>query len=164
MKDKRIFLLPAKFMELLWTDQDFFSEVSKLKKVVANTNNFPRHDQWLDENGMMRMTFALAGYSEEDVKISISNKMLTISSEGIDNVIKPVQELENVNLDEKNIKIHQGLISRGIARRSFILKYIVADEFDLSMIKASMKNGLLNLTIPHSENEFKVTEIKIAKE
>ncbi len=158
--NKRIFLIPSKFMELLWTDQEFFNDVSKLKKI--NTSNFPRHDQWLDENGLMRMTFALAGYSIEDIKISVCDKTLTISSDGMGIVAaKPPEE---ISLDEKNVKIHQGLISRGIARRSFIVKYIVADEFNLSMMKASMKNGLLEIIIPHAENEFKVIDIKIEKD
>ena len=172
LKEKRIFSLPARFLDLLWVDQDFYLDVSKLKK-VANPSNFPRNDQWADENGF-HMSFALAGYSADDVKVNIYKNILSISGDGMEDVKvaepAPQADIELLNLDElsleakdKKVKIHQGSISRGIARRKFNVRFVIADEFDMLGVKAVMKNGLLDIVIPHCV-ENKTTEVKIERE
>ena len=165
MREKRLFSIPAKFIELLWSDPDFFAEVSRIKK-VTNTWNFPKSDQWNDDAGL-HMNFALAGYSPDDIRITVEGNLLIINSAGIDDikvVESPEEIVETTEDRERKVKIHYGLISRGIARRSFDVKFVIADEFNLSKIHASMKCGLLDLTIPHREEKIEPIFVKIEKE
>ena len=52
-------------------------------------------------------------------------------------------------------------IYKGVARRSFNLGYKIASKFDLSQAEASMKDGLLKISVPYAESSKpKVLKIK----
>ena len=89
------------------------------------------------------MVFALAGYGAEDLVVEVCGPKLSIysksqeageESESKDGIPKP--------------SISHGIVSRGIARRSFKVSYFISDEFDTEKLSASMNKGLLSLTIP----------------
>ena len=71
--------LPAKIIEQLYNDEEFFREVSSVKKL--SLSRFPKNDQWLSEEGF-NMVFALAGYGSEDLSVSVHGSTLIISSKG----------------------------------------------------------------------------------
>jgi len=135
--------VPQKVITLLFNDDSFYSNVTSNKKVTIQ--KFPRNDQWVDDDGL-RMSFALAGYSSEDLKVSVTGGTLTI---------------ENKKRIDSNNAIQKGLIFRGIAKRNFCESIYVHEKFDVAKTEAEMKNGLLNVLIPFSEErELKEVTIK----
>ena len=150
--------ISGRIIDLLWMDDEFYREVSSLKKASAS-NKFPRTDQWCDSEGF-HMAFALAGYSIEDIDVLFSGSELIISGSGsrmstedsANNQTLKDSQLEEYPQRGKNKQIQQGIIVRGIARRSFKAKYYINPRFDLELARASMENGLLEVVIPLSSN------------
>lgn len=153
--------ISGRIIDLLWMDDEFYREVSALKK-ASSSNKFPRTDQWCDGEGF-HMAFALAGYSVGDISIDFAGNQMIISGNG-SKMNGEASEPSDVgsesikNIDDeypqrgKNKQIQQGIIVRGIARRSFRSKYYISPNFDLSSAHATMKDGLLEVVIPLSSN------------
>jgi HSP20 family molecular chaperone IbpA len=154
MKDVSRVSIPARVLDLLWTDDEFFREVSSNKK-VSSSGKFPRCDQWCDESGF-HMAFALAGYSPGDVTLAAKGNEIQITGSG--NKLEAIEHMPDPDLEEypakaPNIVVQKGLISRGIARRNFKTRFYINKIFDVSRTSASMKDGLLELTVPRKEEE-----------
>jgi len=113
---------------------------------------FSIFDQWLDTPQRTMRTFSprvevrelekefvlraeLPGLSKEDVKLSLENRVLTISGE------KKLEKRE----DKDNVYIRE--TAYGEFSRSFNL----SDGIDESNIKAEYKDGILMVTLPKSE-------------
>lgn len=164
-KTKIRFSIPGKIIDSLWNDDKFFQEISKIKKIESN---FPRYDQWKDDTGF-HLTFALAGYSSEDLLISFMGQSLIISAKGLEKLDsaqpEPISDeevlLSDLEVKTVNLSLSRGFVSRGIARRSFKLSLYISEEFNLAEAKANMENGLLYIYIPHKEIEEQ--QIKINK-
>jgi HSP20 family protein len=127
--------MPSKVVELLWNDESFYREVEGNKKVTIS--KFPKYDQWCDDK-YLNMTFALAGYSKDDIDLEITGNKL---------ILRNINNMKNP--DDKSLQ--QGFIIRGIARRDFKLGFELSSEFDLDKAEANMKNGLLNIKVPKGE-------------
>ena len=134
--------LPAKIIEQLYNDEEFFREVSSVKKL--SLSRFPKNDQWVSEEGF-NMVFALAGYGSEDLNVSVHGSKLTISSK---NHIQMPKE------DEPQKTISHGVVNRGIARRNFKISFIINEEYDITKTFATMEKGLLHITIPTQAEMF----------
>lgn len=126
--------IPQRVISLLFSDDSFYNETVSGKKVVLS--KYPRNDQWVDEDGL-HINFALAGYSSEDIKITAVGNTISIEN--------------NKKLEESNA-MQKGLIVRGIAKRNFSETIFVHSNFDVSRTYAEMKNGLLSISVPNSEN------------
>lgn len=155
--------IPGRIYDLIWNDEEFFRDMSQNKK-ASTTNKFPRYDQWCDEEGL-HMAFALAGYSSSDIKISVKDNEVTVSS--FAEKQEPEHEPEaddGLEFAERKAlpSVNYGVIVRGIARRNFKTKFVLHQMFDTNMIKASMKNGLLEIIVPKLDHEktIKIIEIK----
>lgn len=164
MKSSRI-SIPGRIVHLLLHDDEFFREVTNLKK-ASTAGSFPKYDQWCDQDGF-HMEFALAGYAKKDVEICYSGQELIIRSVKTNQDFLPAQEQEEEVIPEivtrhsSSPKIQQGAIVRGIARRSFSVNYLIGQEFDVAETKASIKDGLLHILIPLKvEITTKTIEIK----
>lgn len=160
--------IPGRVIQLLLHDDEFFREVTNLKK-ASTAGSFPKYDQWCDADGF-HMEFALAGYAKKDLEICYSGQELIVRS------VRAIQEsqpyINNDSLDEEIIpevitrntsspKIQQGAIVRGIARRNFSTNFLISQEFDVSSTIATVKDGLLHLLIPtKTEITTKTIEIK----
>jgi HSP20 family molecular chaperone IbpA len=134
--------VPHKMISLLFNDDSYFSEVLKNKKIVIN--KYPRNDQWVDESGL-NISFALAGYSSEDIKVEFKGRVIYVS---------------NKNKIEESNSMQKGLIVRGIAKRNFVEEMYVHPDFNISEISAEMKDGLLKIKIPLLAKED-LTEVSI---
>ena len=135
--------IDAKIIELLFNDDEFFREVNNNKRLQIG--RFPRTDQWCDENGF-NLAFALAGFSLEDITVSVGGRVLSISSEKI-----PSSDL--------------GVIHRGIAKRSFKKSYYLDYVLDTNNIVSTMKDGLLKVTVPIiSLEDLKENIIEVSNE
>lgn len=155
--------IPGKIYDLIWSDEEFFRDISQSKK-ASTANKFPRYDQWCNEDGL-HMAFALAGYSASDIKVSIRDSEITVSS--FSEKQEPEQEVEmedGLEFSERKAlpSVSYGVIVRGIARRNFKTKFVLHQMFDTNMTKATMKNGLLEIVVPKREQDktTKIIEIK----
>ena len=167
MKQKIRYSFPGRIYELLLADDKFLHEVAKIKKIE---NSFPRYDQWRDEAGF-HISFALAGYSDSDISITIRGQQLMLSADGLDDIVEA--EIINPSIiselsigDEDSIKnaktsVHKGVVNRGIARRSFRTNLYVSEEFDLTNIVAKMEHGLLHIFAPEKNVEDVKVEINV---
>ena len=154
--------IPGRVLDLLWSDDEFFREVTSHKK-TSSAGKFPRCDQWCDEAGF-HMAFALAGYSPKDVIVEVKNNELYISGAG--NKVDALEKGVSASDDEYPAKVpkagvQQGMIVRGIARRNFKTKYFINTSFNLAKVSSTMKNGLLEILVPKKEEEeLKTIDIK----
>jgi len=147
--------IPGRLLDLLWSDDEFFRDISSHKK-VSSAGKFPRCDQWCDDKGF-HMAFALAGYSPNDVEVAIKNNELHIN--GLGSKVDTTEPSGLITKDDEDeypakspkIGVQHGIIVRGIARRNFKTKYFINPAFDLSKADASMENGLLEILIPRKE-------------
>lgn len=93
-----------------------------------------------------RITMALAGFSQDDITITLENDLLTIEG-----------AVEQKEEDEGKDYIH-----RGIATRSFVRKFQLADLIKVN--EASFDNGLLHIDLEREIPEHKKPRrIPIAK-
>ena len=90
----------------------------------------------------------MAGYSREDVTVSCEGSLLSISSEN------KVDSGENSQQG-----LSKGIISRGIARRSFKTSFFISPLFDTSKLSARMREGLLTLSVPRAESNGTINVI-----
>lgn len=165
-QNKKRYSVPAKLIELLFTDDSFLNEVIKTKKTLAE-KRFPRMDQWAG-NGGFNMKFALAGYSPDNVKVIVEGNTIHVRSDGLENerYVPPSPSSEDDAFKEynkdPNSEVYMGYVSRGIARRSFEIGYVISEEFDVSKTEAHMQDGLLHIFIPNSNVED-LGEVKVIK-
>lgn len=144
--------VPCRIIDNLYNDEEFFREVTSLKKI--SLSRFPKNDQWVSEDGF-HMVFALAGYGPEDLSVQVCGSRVTISSNG---------QLPLVEEDQKPKQVvSHGVVNRGIARRNFKVSYFISEEFESSLVRAKMEKGLLTLTIPHKTDQ-EVKNISILNE
>ena len=95
-----------------------------LSQVVSTNNrsNFPPFNIVKDGDGT-QIQLALAGYSREDISVTIQDKVLTISSSGVDK--------------QDDIEYNY----RGVAKRAFIIKFSIGQYQEVKDV--SMKDGML---------------------
>lgn len=104
-------------------------------------------DIYENKNGL-HFEIACTGLTKSDIQIDIEGDVLKI------NYNKPKEE-DCCEVNDCNY------IYKGVARRSFNLGYKIASKFDLSQAEASMKNGLLKISVPYAESSKpKVLKIK----
>lgn len=104
----------------------------------------PAVDVQEDENSFL-LEAEMPGMSEKDVDIHVENNMLTLSS-----------KKEEENREEK-----KGYVLRERRSASFSRSFMLPKNVDSEKIEASMKNGILKLSIPKSE-EAKPKKIEIS--
>jgi len=92
-----------------------------------------------------RIEVAAPGLEKEDLKISVEDSVLTISSE---------KKTENEEKDDQYIR-------REFSYNSFRRSFNLPEETNLDKVSAKHKNGVLNVYIPKSE--VKVTTSKEVK-
>lgn len=97
-----------------------------------------------EEDAAFQVRMELPGVAKDDVKITMENNLLTVRGE-------KKQERES-----KGTNYHRAERGYGAFQRSFTLPTTVKGE----RIEASFKDGILNITLPKSE-EAKPKEIEV---
>jgi HSP20 family protein len=93
-----------------------------------------------------RIEVAAPGLEKEDMKVSVNDGVLTITSE------------KKINEEEKK----ENFIRREFSYSSFSRSFTLPDEVDSEKIIAKHKNGVLNIQIPKAEAKVSlVKEVKI---
>ena len=97
------------------------------------------HDQ--GEADRLRITLAVAGFSEEDLEVSPEEHQLVIRGRQAD------------------VGIERDYLHRGIAARQFQRMFVLADG--MQVVKAELRNGLLSIDLIRPEPQRMVKKINI---
>tara|TARA_R100000322_G_scaffold163454_1_gene127030 strand:- start:11 stop:445 length:435 start_codon:yes stop_codon:yes gene_type:complete len=100
------------------------------------------------QNDTLCFDIACVGLEKNEIKVSVEGNTLKVAYK------KPSVE-SNPSNEEAPEYLH-----RGIARRSFDMGWKVSPDYNLSNLDATMRNGLLQITVPKSE-EAKAKTITI---
>ncbi|MDU8944733.1 Hsp20 family protein [Ovoidimarina sediminis] len=123
-----------------------FEQLERLVERTAKTegNGYPPYN--IEQTGPTgyRITLAVAGFSDDDLSITIEDRQL---------VIRGRQAEE----DGERIFLH-----RGIAARQFQRSFVLADGVEVT--GAATKNGLLHVDLNKAEPDRVVQTINIRKE
>lgn len=91
----------------------------------------------------LRITLAVAGFSEDDLSVTVEDNQLVIRG-------------RNAEDTSQRVYLH-----RGIASRQFSRNFVLAEGIEVK--NAGLDNGLLNIELERPVPEPKVTEIKISR-
>jgi HSP20 family protein len=123
--------------------KDFFNTNSTFVSPIDQKIGHPV-DIYENEKGLF-FEIAATGLSKQDIKISIEGEVLRIIHDKVEEQV-----------DKTKVRYY----NKGLSKRSFNLGYKIARRFDLNAIDAQMKDGLLKISLPHTE-ENKPQEVKI---
>lgn len=98
-----------------------------------SSSSFPKYDIIKQEDGSAQIQFALAGYSKDDVDVSVKGNILTISSKGL-------------NKDSSVCYNHRGSDHlMYIAKRAFTINFEISKNHEVK--SASMEHGMLTVFV-----------------
>lgn len=124
-----------------------FEDIERVLDKVSKTtdDNYPPYNierlSFQDgKENLIRITLAVAGFSKDDLEITVEDKQLLI-----------IGRQKN---DETKEYLH-----RGIAARQFKRTFVLADGIEV--IKADLENGLLSIDLVRPEPETLVRKVKI---
>ena len=113
-----------------------------LFRVSKGADSFPPYNVEQIDEDLLRMSLAVAGYSEDDLDVTQENNQL---------VIRGHQEH-----DESRHFLH-----RGIAARNFIKSFILADGMKIE--SAHLDNGLLIIDLKRPKAEKIIRQIPVQR-
>ena len=102
---------------------------------ATDSSNYPPHNVIITGDDTRTIEFALAGFTQDDVNITVEDAVLTISSESIEG-------------DEDTVYIH-----KGISARSFVKRFNLAEYWEVS--SAEFHNGILTISLKQEIPEAK---------
>ncbi len=122
-----------------------FEQLERLVERTAKTGNdgYPPYNIEQKTENAYRITLAVAGFSEDDLSITVEDSSLVIRG----------RQSED---DETRIFLH-----RGIAGRQFQRSFVLADGVDVG--EAVMEHGLLHVDLTRSVPDSVVQTIKIKR-
>ena len=94
--------------------------------IATNRSNFPPYNILKTEDKGTELQLALAGYSRDDLKVTVQDKVLTISSSGVDK--------------QDDIEYNY----RGVAKRAFTIKFSIGQFQEVKDV--SMRDGMLYIS------------------
>ena len=109
---------------------------------TSNRSNFPPFNIVKDSEGT-QIQLALAGYSSDDISVTVQDKILTISSSGVDK--------------QDDVEYNY----RGVAKRAFTTKFSLGQYHEVKDV--SMRDGMLYVSteeILPEEKKLKTFTIK----
>ena len=122
---------------------DFFSNPNYL--IGKEKSSYPMNiNRVVDENGVVKayhLEYALAGFKKDEIKITISNDILTVKAEH--------------NTEETSEETERETVYRGISYRNLSMSYKLMDNVDKKNITSKFENGLLEINIPARIEEEK---------
>lgn len=100
-----------------------------------NTPTFPHYNLTIVDENTYRIDVALAGYSKDELDITLDGTLLTISG----------KKSEDTSYTENKEEKYPKRIHNGIAKRNFYLKFKVIEGS--KVINPKFENGLLTLVV-----------------
>lgn len=122
-----------------------FEQLDRLLERSAKSaaEGYPPYNIEQTSETSYRITFAVAGFAEEDLEITVENHQLVIHGRQRDDA-------------EARMYLH-----RGIAARQFQRSFVLADGVEVT--GANLENGLLHVDLAQERPERRVQTIKIAR-
>ncbi|MCO6385175.1 MAG: Hsp20 family protein [Vannielia sp.] len=120
-----------------------FEQLERLVERTAKSGNegYPPFNIEQSGDSSYRITLAVAGFSEQDLSITVEDSQLVIRGRHTDD-------------EDGRVFLH-----RGIAARQFQRSFVLADGVEVA--GATMENGLLHVDLTRAEPETVVQTIKI---
>jgi HSP20 family molecular chaperone IbpA len=121
-----------------------FDDLERLLDTTAkaSSDGYPPYNiEQIGEDGL-RITLALAGFSDEDLTITLDDRQLVIRGKQGE--------------DKDRVYLH-----RGIAARQFQRSFVLAEGIEI--VSASLDSGLLNIDLVRPKVESRPRVIKINK-
>ncbi len=109
----------------------------------SGTDGYPPFNIEQVSERAYRITLAVAGFSEDDLSITVEDRKLVVRG-------------RSPKRDETRVFLH-----RGIAARQFMKSFVLADGVDVT--GAATENGLLHIDLERAEPEKVVQSIQIRK-
>ena len=123
-----------------------FDEIERLLDQVSKSGNegYPPYniEQIANDEGVikLRITLAVAGFTDDDLDITVEDKQLVIKGKQTD--------------DPTRTYLH-----RGIAARQFVRTFVLADGMEVGA--ANLASGLLSVDLTRTQPERLIKKIKI---
>ena len=120
-----------------------FDQLERLveRTAKADANGYPPYNIEQKGENAYRITLAVAGFSEDDLTITLEDRQLVIRG-------------RQAEADADRVFLH-----RGIAARQFQRSFVLAEGVEVA--GASMENGLLHIDLRRSQPETVVQTIRI---
>lgn len=120
-----------------------FEQLDRLVERSAKNDGYPPYNIEQTDEHAFRITLALAGFSDEDLSITLANGELQVQGAQAD------------TSDERTF------LHRGIAARQFQRAFVLADGVEVH--HAYMENGLLHIDLRRDAPEPRVHKIEISQ-
>ena len=109
----------------------------------AAAESYPPYNVEDRGDGSLRITLAVAGFTPDQLSVTVEDRQLTIQSKR----------------DGDHAKPDDAYLHRGIAARGFIRSFVLADGMVVEA--ASLEHGLLHIDLARPEPERRVTTVPI---
>ena len=121
-----------------------FDQLERLaERAAKGAEGYPPYNiEHVGANGF-RITLAVAGFSEDDLTITLEERQLVVRG-------------KQVETDDSRVFLH-----RGIAARAFQRSFVLADGVEV--VAAELENGLLNIDLRRSAPDSIVQTIPISR-
>ncbi len=134
--------------KMTFASHPFLLGFEQLDRLVERTNKsgnegYPPYNIEQTGQAAYRITLAVAGFSEDDLAITVEDNQLVVRGKQVD--------------DGAN----KTFLHRGIAARQFQRSFVLADGVEVA--DATMENGLLHIDLRRNQPETIVQSIKITK-
>jgi HSP20 family molecular chaperone IbpA len=114
----------------------------------AAAESYPPYNVEDRGDGGIRITLAVAGFSPEQLEVSMEDRQLTIAGRRDDAAARPGDAGRG-----------DAFLHRGIAARGFIRSFVLADGMVVE--EASLEHGLLHIDLSRPEPEKRVIRVPI---
>lgn len=113
-----------------------------LDRVAKGSDSYPPYNIEQTGDSCLRITLAVAGFSQDDLSVQLEDSQLVIRGRQRD--------------EQERVFLH-----RGIASRQFQRSFVLAEGIEI--VGATLDNGLLNIDLRRPLVEPKVQNIPISK-
>lgn len=120
------------------------SLIERVAKAAAET--YPPYNVEQSEDGGVRITLAVAGFSPDQLSVTVEGQQLTVTGRREEG-------------GGQAAKDGQAFLHRGIAARNFMRSFVLADGMEVA--GASLEHGLLHIDLARPEPEKLVKRIPI---
>ena len=111
---------------------DLFDHFEMLATLIPHmTTNYPPYNIVKTGSLSYDIEVALAGYGKKDITVNFEDNVLKIES------VK--------SKEEKEVEDNDGVLHKGIAKRSFVKSFTIADDVEVK--GAELKDGLLKVSL-----------------
>lgn len=148
--------------------ENFFDDFLKgLDANVYNPNThtlslrkFPKGDLYIDNDGNRVIELALAGYSKDQLSVTVEDGTLAIAATKCENECKCKYKCECACRENEECKCcyQPGTLARRAFKQVFSS---LGKDFSLEKSKVTYKDGLLKIIVPRAERQEVIKQLEI---